>query len=128
MVESINKNNQNLITNFLIVKFITFVIVAIFILTDELMLNIFKDFTNSQKIFLVFLVLITIVYNFSVANNFIEGTIHKLPLINSVIIFISPLLTISLGYYFLFNGWFMIQFITFLIPIIYILAGSYKNS
>lgn len=127
MVESINKNNQNLITNFLIVKFITFAIVAIFILTDELMLNIFKDFTNIQKIFLVFLVLITIVYNFSVANNFIEGTIHKLPLINSVIIFISPLLTISLGYYFLFNGWFMIQFITFLIPIIYILAGSYKR-
>ena len=127
MVESININNKNLITNFLLVKLITFILVSIFILTDEFLLNIFIDFSYIQKLFLVFLVLITIVYNFSVANNFIEGSIHKIPLINSFVILVSPFLTISLGYYFLFDGWFLIQFITFLIPIIYILVGSYKK-
>ncbi len=122
VLESVGKKRiSNILTNFFLIKIVTFIIITIYILFDSLIFDILKEFQFIQKIFLIFLIATTIFYNFSVNKNFISGEIHNLPKINSLIIFLNPVLYITLGYYFGFTGWFLISYIVFLVPAIYLI-------
>ena len=123
----LNINKYKIINNFILIKFITFTFIVSVLILDHFFLNFLYQFSTYQLILLIILLLITIIYNFSVSNNFIEGSIHKIPLINSFIIFISPILTITLGYYFLLDGWFYISIITAFLPLVYLLSNSFSS-
>jgi hypothetical protein len=122
VLESVGKKRiSDILTNFFLIKIVTFIIITIYILFDSLIFDILKEFLFIQKIFLIFLIATTIFYNFSVNKNFISGEIHNLPKINSLMIFLNPVLYITLGYYFGLTGWFLISYIVFLVPAIYLI-------
>lgn len=125
--ESLKKSDKNLLNTFFTQKFMACIFLSSFLIADKLVFGYLEAFSWLQICLLISLLFSTTYYNVLVSSNFIQGKIHKIPLINSLVIAISPILTFTLGSLFFIDGWFYISLVSIAIMII-LLLSSLGNS